>query len=152
MRELQKLKELSNMRTKTIKEIVQARKEAFLPNSRVILLEDMKDPFRPLPKGLKGTVHHVDDIGMVHVRWDNDSGLGVTIEDSISIVLYERFIDKFLEEEVLIKMGEMGYYDHKDLWDDVAEHYQLCKICERFVESKKHANEICMQCESGLIL
>lgn len=136
----------------SIQELVQLRKQHFQPNIRVVLTKDMKDPFRTLSKGLKGTVHHVDDVGTVHVRWDNGSGLGVTLVDSISIVLYERIIDKFVEEEVLISMGQMGYSDHKNLWDDVAEHYQLCKICDRYVESKKHANGVCMQCESGIIL
>ena len=36
----------------------------------------MDDPQAP-PIGTKGTVTHVDDIGTIHVAWDNGSSLGV---------------------------------------------------------------------------
>ena len=43
--------------------------------ARVELIE-MDDPYRRLPPGLKGTVVAVDDIGTVHIAWDNGSSLG----------------------------------------------------------------------------
>ena len=52
------------------------------PGTRVELLymEDQQAP----PRGTKGTVLMVDDIGTIHVRWDNGSGLGVAYgQDSI---------------------------------------------------------------------
>jgi hypothetical protein len=42
---------------------------------RVELLR-MDDPQAP-PIGTRGTVIGVDDIGTIHVSWDNGSGLGV---------------------------------------------------------------------------
>lgn len=36
----------------------------------------MDDPYRRMPPGLKGTVVAVDDIGTVHIAWDNGSSLG----------------------------------------------------------------------------
>ena len=54
----------------------------YLPGTRVELLymEDQQAP----PRGTKGTVLMVDDIGTIHVRWDNGSGLGVAYgQDSI---------------------------------------------------------------------
>ena len=54
----------------------------YLPGTRVELLymEDQQAP----PRGTKGTVLMVDDIGTIHVRWDNGSGLGVAYgHDSI---------------------------------------------------------------------
>lgn len=35
------------------------------------------DVCSPRPYGLEGTVHSVDDIGTVHVNWDNGSMLGL---------------------------------------------------------------------------
>ena len=37
----------------------------------------MDDPYTRLTPGLKGTVLSVDDIGTIHVAWDNGSSLGV---------------------------------------------------------------------------
>lgn len=37
----------------------------------------MDDPFSPVPPGTKGTVTCVDDIGTIHVDWDNGSTLGL---------------------------------------------------------------------------
>ena len=52
------------------------------PGTRVELLY-MEDPQAP-PRGTRGTVLMVDDIGTIHVRWDNGSGLGVAYgHDSI---------------------------------------------------------------------
>ena len=54
----------------------------YLPGTRVELLY-MEDPQAP-PRGTRGTVLMVDDIGTIHVRWDNGSGLGVAYgQDSI---------------------------------------------------------------------
>ena len=37
----------------------------------------MNDPYRKMPKGLKGTVTGVDDTGTIGVNWENGSSLGV---------------------------------------------------------------------------
>ena len=42
-----------------------------------VQLEYMDDVQAP-PKGTKGTVQFVDDIGSVHVKWDNGSTLALT--------------------------------------------------------------------------
>ena len=52
-------------------------------------LVHMDDPQAP-PVGTKGTVTGVDDIGTIHVRWDNGCGLGVAYgEDSCRKVRQE---------------------------------------------------------------
>ena len=52
-------------------------------------LVHMDDPQAP-PAGTKGTVTGVDDIGTIHVRWDNGCGLGVAYgEDSCRKVRQE---------------------------------------------------------------
>lgn len=43
---------------------------------RVMLIQ-CTDPYATLPAGSKGTVQFVDDLGTVHVRWDNGSTLGL---------------------------------------------------------------------------
>lgn len=44
----------------------------------------MNDPYTRLKPGDQGEVAFVDDIGTIHVRWDNGSSLGVTYgEDEI---------------------------------------------------------------------
>ncbi len=40
---------------------------------RLIRMEDLHSP----PDGCMGTVRLVDDIGTIHVAWDNGSSLGV---------------------------------------------------------------------------
>ena len=52
---------------KILSEAIQARKKLFVPGCYVQLTEDMQDTYTPLPKGLKGIVRHVDDMGTVHL-------------------------------------------------------------------------------------
>lgn len=44
---------------------------------KLINMDDMQAP----PAGTEGTVICVDDIGTIHVKWDNGCGLGLTEED-----------------------------------------------------------------------
>lgn len=57
------------------KATVDKLRERFPQGARVEL-EWMED-FQAPPIGTRGTVMGVDDIGTIHVRWDNGSGLGV---------------------------------------------------------------------------
>ena len=52
------------------------RLRAMFPRGCRVELLQMDDPQAP-PIGTKGTVIGVDDLGTVHVKWDNGSGLGV---------------------------------------------------------------------------
>lgn len=47
------------------------------PTGAKVELVEMNDPYTKLPKGLKGTVSHVDDAGTIFVNWENGSRLGV---------------------------------------------------------------------------
>lgn len=50
-------------------------------------LESINDAYRDLPVGLRGKVSVVDDIGTIHVEWENGATLGVIYGvDSIKIV------------------------------------------------------------------
>lgn len=44
---------------------------------RRVRLIRCSDPYSSNPSGLEGTVTMVDDLGTVHVRWDNGSTLGL---------------------------------------------------------------------------
>ena len=61
-------------------------KETYKPGTRVVC-NYMSDPYHPVPTGTKGTVRSVDDMGTIHVSWDNGSSLGiVAMEDSCSVI------------------------------------------------------------------
>ena len=62
-------------------ETIQRLRDGFPRGSRVELIR-MDDPQAP-PIGTLGTVIGIDDLGTIHVNWDNGSGLGVAYgEDS----------------------------------------------------------------------
>lgn len=56
---------LNNMRNNA-----QYHKDAYPPGTRIELIS-MEDPFHPVPSGTKGTVTFVDDMGTIHMKWDN---------------------------------------------------------------------------------
>ena len=65
--------------------IIAELREQFPKGCRVELIR-MDDPQAP-PVSTKGTVTHIDDIGTIHVKWDNGSGLGVVYgEDECRIL------------------------------------------------------------------
>ena len=49
------------------------------PKGTVVVLDHMDDPYSP-PMGTKGTVTHVDDIGQIHVDWENGSSLALNTD------------------------------------------------------------------------
>lgn len=62
--------------------IVERIKNEYPAGTRVELVS-LNDPFRSLEKGSLGTVLSVDDIGTIHVSWDNGGSLGIAYgEDS----------------------------------------------------------------------
>ena len=58
------------------RKIIERLRASFPRGCRVELLQMDGDPQAP-PIGTLGTVIGVDDIGTVHVKWDNGSSLGV---------------------------------------------------------------------------
>lgn len=61
-------------------------REQFPPGTRIRLIE-MKDPYAPVPPGTEGVVTAVDDIGTLHMQWDNGRALGVVpSEDSFTVI------------------------------------------------------------------
>ena len=56
--------------------MLQKLKRDYLEGTRVKLIR-MDDPYSRLKPGDEGSVIGVDDIGTIHVKWDNGSMLGV---------------------------------------------------------------------------
>lgn len=79
-------------------------KERYPEGCRVKLVytDDVQAP----PKGTKGTVRMVDDMGTVHVDWDNGSSLGVCLE--------EDRIQKIKDEKPVVRYRESGASRFKD--------------------------------------
>lgn len=50
------------------------------PEGTLIELEEMKGEPQ-MPYGMKGTVRFVDDMGQIHMRWENGSSLALSIEE-----------------------------------------------------------------------
>ena len=81
-------------------EEVQRIKDQYPPGTR-IRLNSMADPWSPVPDGTEGTVDMVDDIGQLHMKWDNGRTLSlVPGEDSFSVIPQK--------QEMTMQMGGIG--------------------------------------------
>ena len=57
------------------------------PSGTRIRLNAMEDPYAPIAPGTEGVVDFVDDIGTIHMKWDNGRSLGIVPgEDSFSVL------------------------------------------------------------------
>ena len=60
-------------------------KKMFTEGTKVLLHEMMGEP--QMPDGLKGEVRFVDDIGQIHVQWENGSRLALHINEDVFEVI-----------------------------------------------------------------
>ena len=58
---------------------VEMIKDRFQSGMRILLHEMKGEP--QMYDGLEGTINHVDDIGQIHVHWDNGSSLALNYEE-----------------------------------------------------------------------
>jgi len=64
---------------------IDALRNQYPPGSR-ITLNHMNDPYHPVEPGTTSTLVSIDDMGTVHVTWDNGRTLGLIFgEDSFDI-------------------------------------------------------------------
>ena len=57
------------------------------PEGTRIKINEMNDPYHPVPSGTLGTVDRVDDAGTIHMTWDNGQSLGlIDGEDDFTVV------------------------------------------------------------------
>ena len=59
----------------------------------------MNDPHHPVESGTRGTVEHVDDMGTIHMRWDNGRGLGLVPGEDEFRRLTQEEIDQELRDQ-----------------------------------------------------
>lgn len=112
------------MQRKMTKEFLKELKEFYTPGTKVRLVK-MKDTQAP-PVGTIGEVTLVDDIGTVHVKWENGSTLGVVFgEDVINPV------DKVITI----------CYDKKENWNsrkEAMEHFLCCMMNSEGSEHERY--------------
>ena len=86
-------------------------KAAYPPGTRVMLL-NMNDRLAPVPEGTRGTVKHVDDLGQIHMEWDNGRTLAlVPGEDSF----------RTLTEEELREESGLSEPEEDEIFDEDIE-------------------------------
>ncbi len=77
-------------------------KEQYPPGTRLQLMS-MEDPYAPVESGTRGTVKLVDDIGQIHMHWDNGRTLAlVPGQDS-----FRTLTEAELAQEERIKNGQV---------------------------------------------
>ena len=59
---------------------VQEIKNKYAKGTRIKLTKTMDD-IQPILANQKGTVLFVDDIGTLHMKWDNGRGLGIVVDE-----------------------------------------------------------------------
>ena len=94
----------------TDRKVVERLRERYPKGTRVELvrMEDVQAP----PIGTKGTVTAVDDMGTIHVRWDNGSGLGVAYGEDECRVLVGEFTDTVRRQILAVReTGETNMFD-----------------------------------------
>lgn len=75
------------MRGFLTQEQVSRIKERYPIGTVIELTADMEDNYNSIPKGMHGEVIGIDDIGTLHMKWQNGSGLGVIVgEDSFKVI------------------------------------------------------------------
>ena len=52
-------------------------KKMYPPGTRIRLIHMGDDEPTPVPDGTTGIVSYVDDVGTIHMTWDNGSSLGL---------------------------------------------------------------------------
>lgn len=58
------------------KEQLKALRKSYPYGTRVELISMGEDP-APIQPGTRGRVHNVDDIGTIHIDWDNGRQIGI---------------------------------------------------------------------------
>lgn len=80
-------------------------RQTYAPGTR-IELQHMEDP-QPVPDGTRGSVDYVDDVGTIHMKWDNGRTLGlVPGEDQFrKLTPQELQEESAVQQEPVMKMN-----------------------------------------------
>ncbi len=115
-------------------------KDTYVKGTRV-QLEFMGDPQAP-PKGTKGTVICVDDIGTIHVRWDNGSTLGLVYGEDSCWILATVTTKCYGEEMVWDSRQEaMDYFMEGILACEGSERDRYASVYAQLKEGSRYATD-----------
>ena len=90
------------------REQVKRIKDMYPEGTRIELLTTMDD-IQGVEAGMKGTVISVDDLGTIHMRWDNGRGLGlIPGEDQFKVLSRPQEEIKKSEEHSVDQSQGMG--------------------------------------------
>lgn len=65
---------------------VEYYKKTYPAGTRIRLIH-MDDPYASIESGMTGTVAYVDDMGTLHMKWDNGRSLGICPDaDSFEVI------------------------------------------------------------------
>ena len=124
------------MKVMSRKEVEVLRKR--YPKGTRVELVSLEDPYARIPEGTKGTVDAVDDIGTIHVRWDNGSRLGAV--PGVDTIRKVNEISGLLKEQILQvrDTGLVNMFDIKGV-RQIAEAMEFTELitfldedCERY--------------------
>lgn len=73
------------------------------PAGTRIMLNNMNDPYAPVPDGTRGTVRYVDDAAQVGVVWDNGRSLSLIP----GVDSFRKLTKQEIAQEQGMTMGEM---------------------------------------------
>ena len=79
-------------------QMAKINKAKYPPGTRIELIS-MNDPHHPVESGTRGTVDFVDDVGNIHMKWDNGQGLGLVPDEDKFRRLTKEEIDEELREQ-----------------------------------------------------
>ena len=89
-----------------LRRLAEHHRQAYPPGTRVVL-QEMNDPYAPVPPGTRGTVTLIDDAGQIHMRWDNGRTLPLNSDEDS----FRKLTTEELAEEQMAKLprinGEM---------------------------------------------
>lgn len=69
------------------REQVERMKNQYPKGTIIELMEDLEDSYAPIAKGVRGEVIGVDDMGTLHMKWQNGRSLGIIpSEDSFKVI------------------------------------------------------------------
>lgn len=82
---------------------VESNRENYPEGTRIRLNSMCGEDIRRMPPGLKGVVTHVDDIGQIHVKWENGSTLALNTDADT----FEKMPDDHKLKVLLVPVGKI---------------------------------------------
>jgi hypothetical protein len=90
---------------------------------------EMKDKYNPVPSGTEGTVRMVDDIGTIHVDWNNGQTLGLCMEEDRFEVINPHNPLNLIGKTITVEPKKCT----NGLYENCGMYYRLqCKGCPMF--------------------